>query len=214
MKNMGSRIAGLLVALLFCLVAAPNLLAATLEVSEDSPIAFRASFKGTDTDPSSINGNDFQVFTGKFWTVLVNLRCDGLDGYGNAFGFYEIQLTHTGSAVTDPTAPLLKTFLFYVDLAPNVVLTDSSGDLQPHEAGSEFLSTVVKIRFDPSAGRTTLNGTIAGDCDLDGNGIMDSEETSIPNLLDILQDLQRTGDITGREMGQIIQGTKKGTKKP
>jgi hypothetical protein len=206
MKNKGSRIAGLLAALVFCLVAVPDLLAASIEVTADTPVSFHATFKGADTDPYSIAGNDFQTFTFDFWTVLVNLRGDGVDASGNAFGFYEIQLTHTGSLVADPTAPLVNTFLLYGGLQPNVVLTDSMVSSQPHQAGSEYLMTTVQIRFDPSAGVTHLNGTIAGDSDLDGDGTTDSQQTHM--LIEILQDLMQVGTITGREMGEIIRQTR------
>jgi hypothetical protein len=37
-----------------------------------------------DTDPATIGSNDFQVYTRDFWTVLVNLRGDGVDVDGNA----------------------------------------------------------------------------------------------------------------------------------
>src|SRR4051812_16825095 len=84
--------------------------AAEFQVFADTPTSFRAIFTGADSDPFSVgSGNDYAVAQFKFWTVLVNLRGDFVDPFGNAGGFYEIQLTHSGTAVQNPLAPVVKT---------------------------------------------------------------------------------------------------------
>jgi len=199
--------AGLIAGFLFCFAMAPDLLAADVKPTVDNPFAFRATFTGTDTDPLTLDGgNDFQVFTFDYWTVLVNLRGDSVDQDGNAAGFYEIQLTHSGSKLEDPTAPVVKTFLFYGGLVPGTVMTDASVSSQPHGSGSEYLSTTVNILFDPAGGTVQFNGAIAGDTDLDGDGVVDSlEADDVAKKLLTLKDL---GMITGKEMGQIIKQTR------
>ena len=194
------------VALICCFALASDATAAKLTVTADTPVSFRASFTGVDLDPATIGGNDFQVFTFEFWTVLVNLRGDGIDVDGNAFGFYEIQVSRTGQAVADPTAPVVNTFLYYGGLQPGVTLTDNSVSSQPHGAGSEYLSTSVNIRYDAATASVALSGTIAGDSDLNGDGIMDSKVTDA--VVDTLKGLKDVGIITGKEMGQIIKQTK------
>ena len=174
----------------------------------DTPLSFRATFTGLDTDPTSLNGNDFQVFTFNFWTVLVNLRGDGVDVNGNAFGFYEIQLTRTGSAVADATAPLVNTDPFYQGLQPGVTLTDFGISSQPHGAGAEYLSTTVRIVYDPSSGSVQFDGTLAGDSDLNGDGVMDTDQTPTEAVVKTLLTLKDAGVITGKEMGQIIRQTR------
>src|SRR5262245_60839742 len=53
---------------------------ADFTVTADTPTSFRASLSGVDTDPFSLgSGNDFAQLTFAFWTVLVNLRGDGVD---------------------------------------------------------------------------------------------------------------------------------------
>jgi hypothetical protein len=185
-------------------VAVPNLFAATVKVTADTPVSFRATFNGVDTDPQTYGGNDYQVFTFDFWTVLVNLRGDSVDAFGNAAGFYEIQLTHTGSLAADPKAPVVNTFLFYGGLQPGVTLTDKSVASQPHDLGSEYLSTTVNITF--GNGQTTFTGSIAGDSDLDGDGKLDTVDTDA--VVDTLKGMKDIGLITGKEMGQIIKQTK------
>ena len=138
MRNSARTLAALTLALVSSVVAASESRAASVTPTVDTPLSFRATFTGLDTDPTSLNGNDFQVFTFNFWTVLVNLRGDGVDVNGNAFGFYEIQLTRTGSAVADATAPLVNTYLFYQGLQPGVTLTDFGISSQPHGAGAEY----------------------------------------------------------------------------
>lgn len=193
-------------------VAVPRVLAADVKPTVDTPLSFRASFTGLDTDAAAIEGNDFQVFTFDFWTVLVNLRGDGVDGNGAAFGFYEIQLSRTGSVVADPSAPVVKTYLFYAGLQPGVTLTDNSVSSQPHGDGAEYLTTSVKIVYDASAGQVRFAGTIAGDSDLNGDGIMDSDQTSTDAVVKTLQALKDAGVITGKEMGQIIKQTNQPSK--
>jgi hypothetical protein len=206
MKNTKSRFAVLLIAFVLCFGAVPNLHAAGLKVTVDTPFSFRASFTATDTDPYTLGGNDYQVFTLDYWTVLVNMRGDSVNLSGNASGFYEIQLRHTGSVIADATAPLVSTSLLYSNLLPTVVLTDSTVSSQPHQAGSEYLTTTVNIVFDPGAGATSFNGSIAGDSDLNGDGIIDS--LSFDGVLQTLQGLKDLGIITGKEMGQIIKQTR------
>jgi len=207
MRNRVKKFAGLIVAVLGSLVVVPGVLAADVTPTVDTPLSFRATFKGLDSDPQSIAGNDFQVFEFDFWTVLVNLRGDAVDGNGNASGFYEIQLTRTGSKVADPSAPTVNTFLIYSGLQPGVTLTDKSVSSQPHGDGAEYLTTSVGIRYDPSAGAVFFAGTISGDSDLNGDGIVDSDQTATDAIVRTLQTLKDAGVITGKEMGQIIKQT-------
>ena len=86
-------------------VVVPGVLAADVTPTVDTPLSFRATFKGLDTDPQSLGGNDFQVFEFNYWTVLVNLRGDAVDLNGDESGFYEIQLTRTGSKLADLRRP-------------------------------------------------------------------------------------------------------------
>jgi hypothetical protein len=69
-------------------------------------------------------------------------------------------------------------------------------------------STSVNILYDSSAGTVGFAGTIAGDSDLNGDGIMDSDQTSTDAVVKTLQTLKDVGLITGKEMGQIIKQTK------
>ena len=202
--NSRSTIVGLCAAFILSGAAVPDLFAATMKVTADTPVSFRATFTGVDTDPQTLDGNDFQVFTFNFWTVLVNLRGDSVDAFGNGSGFYEIQLTHTGSLDPHPKAPVVNTFLFYGGLQPDVTLTDKSVASQPHDLGSEYLSTTVNITL--GKGQTTFSGSIAGDSDLDGDGKLDTVGTDA--VVDTLKGMKDIGLITGKEMGQIIKQTK------
>jgi hypothetical protein len=83
-------------------------------------------------------------------------------------------------------------------------MTDKSVSSQPHGDGSEYLTTSVGIRYEPSAGAVFFEGSIAGDSDLNGDGIMDSATDDIVRTLQTLKD---AGVITGKEMGQIIKQT-------
>jgi hypothetical protein len=208
MRNSVRTFAALIVAIVGSVVAVPELSAATVTPTVDTPLSFRATFTGLDTDATTIDGNDFQVFTFAFWTVLVNLRGDAVDTSGNAVGFYEIQLTRTGSAIADPTAPGVNTYLFYAGLAPGVTLTDVGVSSQPHGAGAEYLTTSVNILYDQSSGTVQFDGSIAGDSDLDGDGVMDTDQTPTDTVVKTLQTLKDAGVITGKEMGQIIRQTK------
>ena len=198
------KVFGLIVAVVWSFVAVPRALAADLKVTVDTPLSFRATFTGLDTDAQSVGG-DFQEFTFQYWKVVVNLRGDGVDVNGNAFGFYEIKLWRTGTAIDDPSAPGVNTFLFYTDLQSGVTLTDSTVSSQPHGDGSKYLTTSVNILYDSSAGTVGFAGTIAGDSDLNGDGIMDSGTDAVVKTLQTLKDV---GLITGKEMGQIIKQTK------
>ena len=201
------KVLGLIVAVVWSFVAVPRALAADLKVTVDTPLSFRATFTGLDTDAQSVGG-DFQSFTFQFWKVVVNLRGDGVDVNGNAFGFYEIKLWRTGTAIDDPTAPGVNTFLVYMNLQPGAILTDSTVSSLPHGDGSEYLTTSVNILYDSSAGTVGFAGTIAGNSDLNGDGIMDSDQTSTDAVVKTLQTLKDVGLITGKEMGQIIKQTK------
>jgi hypothetical protein len=207
MRNRVKKFAGLIVAVVGSLVVVPGVLAADVTPTVDTPLSFRATFKGLDTDPQSLSGNDFQVFEFNYWTVLVNLRGDGVDLNGDEFGFYEIQLTRTGSTIADPSAPIVKTSLIYSGLQPGVTMTDKSLSSGQHGDGSEYLTTSVGIRYEPSAGAVFFEGTIAGDSDLNGDGIVDSDQTSTDVIVKTLQTLKDAGVITGKEMGQIIKQT-------
>jgi hypothetical protein len=207
MTNHLRAFAALILAVLCSFVGVPSLLAAEVTPTVDTPLSFRASFKGLDTDAHSIDGNDFQVFTFDFWTVVVNLRGDGVDADGAAFGFYEVNLSRTGSKAVDSTAPVVKTYLFYANLQPGVTLSDNSVSSQPHGDGSEYLTTSVNILYDPSANAVRFAGTIAGDSDLNGDGIIDSDQTSTDTIVKTLQTLKDIGLITGKEMGQILKQT-------
>jgi len=200
------KIVGVCAAVVMFGIGVPDVFAATMKVTADTPVSFRATFEGIDTDPQTLGGNDFQTFTFDFWTVLVNLRGDSVDAFGNGTGFYEIQLKHTGTLDPHPKAPVVNTFLFYGGLQPGVTLTDKSVASQPYDLGSEYLSTTVNILFDPAAGQTRFSGSIAGDSDLDGDGKMDTVDTDA--VVDTLKGLKEVGIITGKEMGQIIKQTK------
>ena len=207
MRKSLSRFAGPILAGLWSVVGVSPASAATVVPTVDTPWSFRATFKGLDIDPASINGNDFQVFTFDFWTVLVNLRGDGIDLDGNAFGFYEIQLSRTGAKVANPSAPVVNTFLFYSALQPAVMLTDTSVSSRPDGAGSDYLSTSVNIVFSPESSNVKFSGTISGDVDLNGDGVVDSDQIKTDKVVETLQALKDLGIITGREMGQIIKQT-------
>lgn len=195
----------------FVLLAATAGQAATITATVDTPTSFRATFTGQDTNPQSLgDGNDFQIFVFNYWTVLVNLRGDSVDASGNATGFYEIQLTHSGSLVPDPSAPVVNTFLVWGALAPGTALTHASSNAQAHGTGSEFLATAVKITFDPSANVVDYEGSIAGDSDLDGDGTLDGKETN--ELVQTLNDLKKAGTITGETQGQTIKKTNQAKK--
>jgi hypothetical protein len=194
----------------FGLGAASTAQAAGVKVSVDTPFSFRASLTGVDTDPASIAGNDFQTFVFDYWTVLVNLRGDSIDVNGNEVGFYEIQLTHSGSKLADPTAPIVNTYLYYGGLQPEVTLTDVSVSSQKHGIGSDYLSTTVNIRYSPIESKVYFSGTIAGDSDADGNGTIDSDQTDY--AVSKLVGLKDAGIITGMEVGQIIKQTKQPVK--
>jgi hypothetical protein len=217
MLSNSSKLVGLCAALILSLAAVPGVSAATLKVTADTPVSFRATFTGLDTDPASLGGgNDFQVFTLNFWTVLVNLRGDSVtpDGSGGytAAGFYEIQLTHSGLLAVDPTAPIVKVSGTFNTLVPGVTLTDQTIGEQPHGAGTEFLTTVANISFDPVAWTVNYSGSIAGDSDLDGDGNLDSTDNDA--VVKTLNGLKGAGVITGREMGQIIKQTNQPSKPP
>ena len=137
--------------------------------------------------------------------MLVNLRGDSVDGFGNLAGFYEIQLTHSGTLAPDPSAPIVNTFLHYGGLLPGATLTDSSVASQPHGLGSEYLSTTVNITFDPPNARVLFSGSIAGESDLNGDGKLDTTDNDA--VVHTLEGLKKGGVITGREMGQIIKQT-------
>ena len=182
-------------------------LAAEFEVIADTPTSFRANFTGVDTDPLSPSaGNDFAVTQFKFWTVLVNLRGDSVDQSGNASGYYEIQLTHSGTALENPLAPVLKTFLFYANLQPGTMLMDDGVSSGSAGAGAEYLTTLVNIEYEPLANVVTYNGAIAGDSDLDGDQVLDSLE--FDEVIKALQDLKDERIISGQEQGQIIKQTR------
>jgi hypothetical protein len=180
--------------------------AANFEVLADTPVSFRANFTGVDTDPASLgSGNDFKRITFDFWTVLVNLRGDSVDLNGNAFGFYEIQLIHSGNLIPNPDAPILDSFLVWGPLAPDVEDMDTQSHSKPNGAGFDYLSTTVNFEYDPDANVVNYSGTISGDSDLDGNGVLDSKQTD--EVVKILQGLKDQGEITGSKMGEIIKQT-------
>ena len=208
MRNPRRTFAALVVAVVLSFVAVPSALAAIVTPTVDTPLSFRASFTGLDTDALSIGFNDFQIVTFQFWTVMVNLRGDGVDVNGNAFGFYEIKVWRTGTIVDDPSAPGVNTYLVYAGLQPGVTLTDNTVSSQPHGDGSEYLTTSVNIQYDSAAGTAQFAGTIAADSDLNCDGIMDSVQTSTDAVVKTLQTLKEVGLITGKEMGQIIKQTK------
>jgi hypothetical protein len=210
MLGNNSKFIGLCAAFILSVAAVRDLSAATLKVTVDTPVSFRATFTGVDTDPTTYGGNDYQVFTFDFWTVLVNLRGDWIEGDGKAAGFYEIQLTHSGTLAPDPTAPIVNTYLFYEHLLPGLTLTDNSLGAQPHGAGTEYLVTSVNITYDSKAGKTFFSGSIAGDSDLDGDGKLDSTDNDA--VVKTLNGLKGAGVITGREMGQIIKQTNQPSK--
>jgi len=106
MRNRVKKFAGLIVAVVGSLVVVPGVLAADVTPTVDTPLSFRATFKGLDSDPQSIAGNDFQVFEFDFWTVLVNLRGDAVDGNGTievvaraANGFVEVRVLDSGPGI-------------------------------------------------------------------------------------------------------------------
>ena len=101
----------------------------------------------------------------------------------------------------------MNTYPFYAGLQPGVKMTDSSVSSQPHGDGAEYLTTSVNILYDPSQGAVRFAGTIAGDSDLNGDGIMDSDQTSTDAIVKTLKTLKDLGVITGKEMGQIIKQT-------
>jgi hypothetical protein len=188
----------------FVLLAATGLQAATITATVDTPTSFRATFSGLDTNPQDLGaGNDFQVFEFNYWTVLVNLRGDFVDAAGNAGGFYEIQLTHSGLLAPDPSAPVVNTFLFWDGLAPGAVLTDSKSRTRAHGASSDFMATEVAITFDASGNVVNYEGSIAGES-------LDVSDTS--DVAHALSDLKKAGTITGKTQGQTIKKTNQAKK--
>jgi hypothetical protein len=200
-----SRLAATLAA---CLLGiATPVLAADIVVTTDTPFTFRATFTGVDTDASTIGGSDYQTWTFDYWTVLLNLRVDSINAdTGVATGFYEIQLTHSGSALPNPGAPVVKAFLINFPLQPGVLLTDTSVSSGLHGGGSDYLSTTVDVLFQGNTG--SYSGSIAGDTDLDGDGILDAKDAT-DEVVETLKVLKDVGVITGKEMGQIIKQTKR-----
>ena len=203
---------GVLAAFILCFAAAADVRAVEIDVQADTPWSFRATFTALDTDPSSLGGNDFQEFTFDFWTLVFNMRGDAVDPDGELAGFYEIQLRRTGNKASDPEAPVVKTFLFYSDVQPGVVLTDTTVSSQPNGGGSDYLSTTVNILFDAPNGVVRFSGSIAGDVDLDGDAEIDVPMTD--KAVETLRSLKDVGIITGKEMGQIIKQTRQPIKEP
>jgi hypothetical protein len=189
--------------------------AAKFDVIADTPASFRANFTGMDTNPESLgDGNDFQMVVFDFWTVLVNLRGDSVDSDGNAFGFYEIQLYHTGKLTQNPNAPKLDASLSWGPLSPIDVLSDkevdTEADTEVNIGGSDYLSTTTNITYDPVNNIVNYSGSIAGDSDLNGDGTLDSQQTD--NVVQTLLELKKSGAITGSKMGEILKETNKYTK--
>jgi hypothetical protein len=188
--------------------AAMSLSAATFDVTEDSLAAFRATFKGTDIDPSTVGGgNDFMTVTFGFWTVLVNLRGDELAADGSETGFYEIQLTHRGSTFPNSLASTMSTSLHYTGLDSGELLSDHEVNSQPDGKGHDYLTTDVTISFNSVSGTVKFTGTIAGDSDLNGDGTNDSGKGD--EAAQTLNWLKDQGIITGQEKGQIMKATYK-----
>lgn len=180
--------------------------AAELEVIADTPTSFRANFVGADTDPATQGGgNDYQEFKFNFWTVLVNLRGDLVDLNGDAWGFYEIKLTHTGASSENESAPVVSSSLSWGPLAAEDVLGSYQVQSGLNGAGSDYLTTDVSISYDPETNVVNYSGSIAGDSDLNGDGVMDSQQTDY--VAKTLQDLKSGGAITGKDMGQILKQT-------
>jgi hypothetical protein len=210
MKALRHTIVGCAALLAFCSVAAPRLEAVEIKVLVDTPWSFRATFTGVDTDPFSLDagaGNDFIMATFNYWTVVLNLRGDGVEA-GLAKGFYEIKVIHNGTKDLSPGAPDFGTFLFYEDLVAGVVLTDAQSASAPHGTGTDDVSTSINITFDDDAGLTHFDGLIAADADDDGDGKSDSLKPT-EEIVNDLQGLKDDGQITGQEMGQIIKQTNK-----
>jgi hypothetical protein len=202
-----TRTLRLCVALAACLLGVTTpVLAADIVVTADTPFTFRATFTGVDTDASTTDGGDFKTWTFDYWTVLVNLRVDSVDGNGVATGFYEIQLTHTGHVLPNPDAPVVKAFLVGFTLQPGVLLTDTSVSSALKGTGSDYLSTTVDVLLQGDTG--LYSGSIAGDTDLDGDGTLDAKEAT-DEVVETLKVLKDVGVITGKEMGQIIKQTKR-----
>ena len=53
-----------------------------------------------------------------------------------------------------------------------------------------------------------FDGTLAGDSDLNGDGVMDTDQTPTEAVVKTLLTLKDAGVITGKEMGQIIRQTR------
>jgi hypothetical protein len=180
--------------------------AADIAVTVDTPFSFRATFTGLDTDAKAIGGNDFATWTFDYWTVLVNLRVDSIDGNGVATGFYEIQLTHKGHMLASPDAPTVKVSLAGFTLDPGVALTDVSLSSALNGSGSDYLSTTVDVVFQGNS--ASYSGSIAGDTDVDGDAMIDVPEKT-DEVVQTLRVLKDVGVITGKEIGQIIKQTKR-----
>jgi len=208
--TVGSRLAALLVPLFVIVAGVSSVQAATFNVLVDSPTAFRATFMGVDTDPDSVGGgNDFQVVEFKYWTVLVNLRGDSITG-GNANGFYEIQLIHSGSVIADPTAPMINVSTVFTGLEPGDVLTDNKSNSAPHAGTPDTLTTVADITYDDVDNLVIYEGAIAGDADLDADGVKDiGDKGATDDLVKILNQVKNSGGITGREHGQAIADSRR-----
>lgn len=180
--------------------------AANFEVIADTPTSFRANFGGIDMDPETpAGGNDYQVVEFNFWTVLVNLRGDTVDANGDAWGYYQINLTHSGALSVNVNAPVVISYLSWGPLAAGDDLTDYQVHAGANGAGSDYLTTDVNITYDPAANVVNYSGSIAGDSDLNGDAVMDSQE--IDDVAQTLQHLKSSGTITGKDVGQILKET-------
>jgi hypothetical protein len=184
--------------------------AADLEILADTPISFRANFIGTDTDPFSLGaGNDFATFVTDYWTLLLNLRADAVDPSGNYSIFYEIILTHTGKLTPKKLAPDVHVSSS-ATVPAGTVLEEEELSSALNGGGQELLSTTTVVSYNAKFGVVDYIGTIAGDCDLDGNGVTDAEQFANQPVDDVvkgIKNLRTLGLITGREQGRIIKET-------
>lgn len=183
-----------------------------LKVTADTPVSFRATFVGKDTDAASTDqdaGHDFGKFEYDYWTVLLNLRTDGvcMDAtqctLGTAYGYYEIQVWRKGALVPDPAAPKVFTFDYYGGLVSGVVSEYVSTASTANGAGMDYLNTTVHITYDAPTNTSAFSGSIGADADTDGDGTVDTAQTDV--VVEKLRGLRNAGVITGREVGQILK---------